>query len=538
MKRCKITVLLLGVAVNIAAYASAQSTIDASAPSGAKDSNAGAVARGDATAELIAQLADESPRTRVRAAQALGQLGAPARNAGPALGKLLSDSNVHVRRAAIQAFRRIHPDPQMAVPLLVEVAADADSVVRLNAMDGLAELGKSAVPGLIEATKNPQTAYSACLALGQIGAVAAPAVPALVQLLGGEGGELRREAALSLGAIGPGAEAAVPSLIKLLEDPDYGVRLGAVFAVGRIGPAAKAADAALQKLAMTNPPALLRALLVWAMARVKPEDKAMTRKAVSILCESMRSQEPRVRATALRGLGDLHTVPDVIVPAMKRLLDEGPTEVRDDALTVLASVGEPAVPALTAALQQSDVRLRAIEMLGRLGPKAAPAAGALVGLLKSDDPVTCREALRAIGAIGPAARSGVPAITKALRDRDITVRYTACLALGKMGTAAASAKPSLEQQLVGKDTVIAMAAAWALARIDPEDGQASPKSVPQLIDALQDREPIARLEAATSLRSLGPDAKSASEALRKTAQEDPNELIRDMAHEALDAIGE
>ena len=488
-------------------------------------------------AALSAYLSDASPKVRLRAVEALGQLGPAAKSTGPAVGQLFTDANVHVRRAAVQAIRAMRPDPKVAIPLLTKVVNDADPTVRSSAMDGLAELGDSAVPGLIDALGKPRSAVSACLALGEIGPAASPAVPTLVKLLNvGRNGDLRREAALTLGAIGPGASAAVPPLIKALDDPDFSIRMGAVFALGRIGPAARSAEEPLRKLLLADPPPVLRTLLVWAAARIKPEDKMMAQRAVMLLSEAMRSQEPRVRATAVRGLIDLHSVPEVVVPSMTRMLDEGPADLREDVLNVLHSAGEPGVPGLVSALRHAESQQRAINLLGRLGPKAARATAALRDLLKSNDAAVRRESLRALAAIGPGARTAVPAIAETLRDPDVTVRYTACLALGKMDAAAADAKPALQQELDDSDTRIALAAAWALARVDPDFTHAKPGSVPRLIAALDDQDPLARLEATSSLRGLGPQAKSASTALKKTAEEDPNELIRDMAAEAVRAI--
>ena len=62
--------------------------------------------------------------------------------------------------------------------------------------------------------------------------------------------------------------------------------------------------------------------------------------------------------------------------------------------------------------------------------------------------------------------------------------------------------------------------------------------MPLLIRALDDPEPMVRLEAAASLRCIGRQAKPAATALRRLAADDPNELIRDMAAEALEAVNE
>ena len=163
---------------------------------------------------------------------------------------------------------------------------------------------------------------------------------------------------------------------------------------------------------------------------------------------------------------------------------------------------------------------------------------ALSELITCEDPAMRREALLAVGAMGSAARDSVPAAIDAMRDTNPSVRYSACYALGQIGSAAGEAKSALQQELDGTDPLLALVSAWALARIEPDCSQTTPKAVPQLIDALDDPEPMVRLEAATSLRCLGPRAKLAVPALTRVAHEDPSDLIREMAGEALQTTKE
>jgi HEAT repeat protein len=159
-------------------------------------------------------------------------------------------------------------------------------------------------------------------------------------------------------------------------------------------------------------------------------------------------------------------------------------------------------------------------------------------VVKGDNPVARRQALLALGSIGPAARAAVPVATESLGDSDAMVRYSACYALGKMGVTALEAKPALQRELDHRDPHLSLAAAWALARIDPDCSHTPPKALPMLIKALDDPDPMVRLEAAASMRCLGPTAKPAAAALRKMAKEDPSELIREMAKEAAEAVEE
>ena len=424
-------------------------------------------------AALISQLRDPASKIRAAAAEAIAELGPSAGSAGPNLAALLTDPSVQVRRAAARAVHATRADAVAVLPALVKAVEDTDPVVRASAMEALNEIGKAAVPSLTQSLRNTRTAYWACMALGEIGADAAPAVPGLTELLAKDRRpEVRREAALALGAVGPAAAAAVPRLSEALDDTDPGVRMGAVFAIGRIGPAARGAKTRLERLLQGGPLPLLRALTAWALARIQPDDRHAVQRAVALLVESMWSQEPRVRTTAARGLADLHPPSELVLPAMVQILDQGPRELHTDVLRVLQDLGA----------------------------------------------------------------AGVPALIHALDRPNAEVRRGACFALGRIGTPANAAKAPLQRQLDEADPATSLAAAWALARIDPDCSEAAPKSVPLLIRALGDSDPRVRLEAATSLRCLGPQARAAAAALRNVVVQDPNVLVRELAAEALHAV--
>jgi hypothetical protein len=74
------------------------------------------------------------------------------------------------------------------------------------------------------------------------------------------------------------------------------------------------------------------------------------------------------------------------------------------------------VPALAQALQSRDpeVRLKATEVLGRMGEDAKDAVPELVRLLDDPDLAVRKAAARTIGRIGPAAKDAVPALMRSL----------------------------------------------------------------------------------------------------------------------------
>jgi HEAT repeat protein len=88
-------------------------------------------------------------------------------------------------------------------------------------------------------------------------------------------------------------------------------------------------------------------------------------------------------------------------------------EVAADAL---GRIGAAAVPALVQALQSPDanVRLKAVEVLGRMGAEATDAVPQLIKLLDDPDPAVRKAAARTLGLVGPAAKDAVPALIRAL----------------------------------------------------------------------------------------------------------------------------
>lgn len=80
---------------------------------------------------------------RRKAAESLGQLGASAYPAVPALIEALADADAGVRRAAAQALGRMGPQADAAIPALTAALADPDTGVRESAAQALAALGET-----------------------------------------------------------------------------------------------------------------------------------------------------------------------------------------------------------------------------------------------------------------------------------------------------------------------------------------------------------------------------------------------------------
>jgi HEAT repeat protein/lysophospholipase L1-like esterase len=147
------------------------------------------------------------PRQSVRwaASRALFDLGVRTSELGP-LEEALSSDDPYVRGFAAFSLGELGAPAREAVPALAAALRHPDGYTRGGAVAALAKLGPEA----------------------------AAAVPALREGLASADGDRRWKAARTLGRIGPAAAAAVPALVKSLEDPNEHVRMHAARALARI----------------------------------------------------------------------------------------------------------------------------------------------------------------------------------------------------------------------------------------------------------------------------------------------------------------
>ena len=97
--------------------------------------------------------------------------------------------------------------------------------------------------------------------------VNASALPGLIEGLKSPDSAVRVSSAIAIGRIGPTAEAAVPSLIATLKDRDVSVRAAAAFSLGQIGSNAKTAVPELESLSKQTGP--LRDVAQKALKEIK-----------------------------------------------------------------------------------------------------------------------------------------------------------------------------------------------------------------------------------------------------------------------------
>jgi HEAT repeat protein len=160
------------------------------------------------------------------------------------------------------------------------------------------------------------------------------------------------------------------------------------------------------------------------------------------------------------------------------------------------------LPALVAGIADPDARqrLKAIDVLERMGPAAEPAAAALVRALGDSDRFVRWSAARVLGKIAPAkADQAVPALTKLLAEEDVDVRLAAIRALGHYGRAARESTPRLVALLRAPDAETRLAALRAVSAIGTDAASAA---APVLWELVADPDARVRQRAVDLLNRL------------------------------------
>jgi HEAT repeat protein len=140
----------------------------------------------------------------------------------------LKDKEVNVRSAAVQSMQRLGAKAKKAMPELIELAKrDANASIRWQAAYALAQLGEESLPTLVEllADKDANVRLNAMHAMQRFAGKAKAAVAPLIKILKEESNNsLRWTAAQTLGAIGTEAKDAIPALKEATQDKDQNVR--------------------------------------------------------------------------------------------------------------------------------------------------------------------------------------------------------------------------------------------------------------------------------------------------------------------------
>lgn len=270
-------------------------------------------------------------------------------------GRVTGGRHPSLRSGAAGSLAAFGPKAELAVPALVTALSDRDSSVSSAAAIALGKVGlhsKEAVAGLTRALtrgREPAVKTAAAEGLGLIGPNAASATPQLVDALGSEDGDLRREAASALGYLGAKAKPAVPRLLPLLQDGEARVRLCAAISATR--------------LEDRSPE------LVGVLAAGVPKASGTPIELRQRVCDALGLLGPGAASAVpvlIEALGERHVVNPAIPYATER--QAAHDAMRRAAATALGEIGDPAaVEPLERAAEVSALEEAARAALAKLG---------------------------------------------------------------------------------------------------------------------------------------------------------------------------
>jgi HEAT repeat protein len=194
----------------------------------------------------------------------------------------------------------------------------------------------------------------------------------------------------------------------------------------------------------------------------------------------------------------------------------------------LSEIGEPAIPVLVDLVREHDVPVRsgALDVLAKMGPRAAGAIPELIEMLNGGQTDLRLHVAWALGRIGPAAESAVPSLKPLLQHPDPQLRYAAAQALAQIG---GSGHVALEETRTKGDVRQRAASMQGMAARSLD--AASRRDI--VAAGLDDSSAEVRLRAVELLRAVGGEEREALAPYLMEALNDPDPAVNRTAHTVL-----
>jgi HEAT repeat protein len=327
----------------------------------------------EAAGDLAKLLDDAAPVARLAGAAALLRVNPKEKRALEVLTRGLESKDAAERRHAARAAGLAGP---AAAPLSARLGAlltDSDVRVRRVALQAIATLGPPAAGAWEQVVKlldAPETALDAAEALGRLGPAARPANKRLAKMLEADASTTRWAAVRAMAQIGgEDATPAVQFMVREMRSAGVVDNYNILIYLALLGPVARDAVPTIRTARIMNP--FLRNTTLWA---IEP-DKSLPwlgRGGFGMPGGGI-NPERYIYESYVYELGD-HLKPAAVALA-KKIMDGSAGDVPGWGYRMLARFPEESLAVLTPGLADKDVvlRERAVVALGNMGAAAAPA---------------------------------------------------------------------------------------------------------------------------------------------------------------------
>ncbi len=517
--------------------------------------------------KLIQDLNHEDNRIRRDAAMYLSELAGDSVEvveAVPALIKALGDSQDQVWFHSVTALARLGPDAAPAIPELIndlrEMRRTSVNAKWYRSAYALGQIGEAAVQPLIKACENQRSSVraGAAKAMEWIPEAAAETAPVLISLLEDRDQDVREIASESLSAL---PEPALQLLVKNIHHESESTREAVYTALGRAGARAQDTAPNLLKQVQSEGNNHLLAVGVDALAKIGAHPESF----FAFLKSRFPHEDPEIQqsiANAILSLPSQQSVPMLI-----QFLDSKNPQLQSRAADLLGHIGPDAAPALENILNlieqhstESDhaqvfkdayvaiglkgipVLLNHIEKLDSYSSEHWTAdllsKYGMIGvanLEESLDQNNTQQILAVMDAfakMGSAAIEAEESIVRMTRHESPNIRSAAVQALTSVGIKPSKLSPLVEPLLNDQSLQVRQSAVSSL-RKSPE---AAADQLDKLDDLLSDPDPGMRESALLAIASTGNQADDLSEAVAMLLA-DPESEVRLAAIQTLGSIG-
>ena len=294
------------------------------------------------------------------------------------IDRLLDDSDVHVRRYALNGARNLKgaAAAESLIPKLENLLSDSDATSRHAAASTLALFGPKAMPSIRRAVNSEDSGTRIVVgtAIRYMNPVPDEGIDLLLKLAEDENSKVRNYAVFYLGKTLSGDPRVVSALVHALDD-----RATEQWARRALADLGKNAEGAIEIL----------------QSQLQSDDIRKRLEAATALWSITKNAE-LVLPVALAVARDDQGITSAAYSVTYRMVDGKRVEQRKPYRYPLAA--------------------RAAKLLVQMGPEAAPALDELIAMLDHENPRAKSAALRAIGEIGPAASKAIPALKKLVEE--------------------------------------------------------------------------------------------------------------------------
>ncbi len=381
-------------------------------------------------------------------------------------------------------------------------------------------------------------AVDAAIELGYIGPYARSAVHEIVEVMGQDNPQLQYECIVALGKIGPLAHEATASITRFLTVDSFLHQSAALESLRQIGTAPPEAEAEIRRLC-TDPNAAIATSAIRCLLMISDENNELVHQSIPRLVKTLSDERPEVRNEAAITLSEIGSSVVPAVTAVLSEKAYGVRLKACEILGHIGPAAAGSVPDLIGRLgDDNEVVIRAAaESLGNIHSQPETVLPALSGLLKSESGPLCIMAVQAIAEFGPTAKNSSHLILELLSDKRIMVRVAAANALGRIKDDSPAVIEALVQALSDSHGIVTVNAANALSRIGApavpalvrmlslegyqklvveilgEMSADSESAVPALVELLNTLNPDLKREICIALAAIGPKAGAATAAM-------------------------